>query len=155
MSFLLAKDAISGKEGALWVTVNGEVRECAEVRNITVTMDKNKAEFRALGERGTQHKATGYSGTGSLTVYAVTSFWNKLLIDYANTGVDVYFNLVFKNEDPNSAIGAQRIQVNNVNLDGGDIAKLDVDADFLDQSFNFTWTGIKLLKEFEPYTISQ
>lgn len=155
MSFLLAKDAISGKEGALWVTVNGEVRECAEVRNITVTMDKNKAEFRALGERGTQHKATGYSGTGSLTVYAVTSFWNKLLIDYANTGVDVYFNLVFKNEDPNSAIGAQRIQVNNVNLDGGDIAKLDVDADFLDQSFNFTWTGIKLLKEFEPYTVSQ
>ena len=155
MSFLLAKDAISGKEGALWVTVNGEVRECAEVRNITVTMDKNKAEFRALGERGTQHKATGYSGTGSLTVYAVTSFWNKLLIDYANTGVDVYFNLVFKNEDPNSAIGAQRIQVNNVNLDGGDIAKLDVDADYLDQSFNFTWTGIKLLKEFEPYTVSQ
>lgn len=155
MSFLLAKDAISGKEGALWVTVNDEVRECAEVRNITVTMDKNKAEFRALGERGTQHKATGYSGTGSLTVYAVTSFWNKLLIDYANTGVDVYFNLVFKNEDPNSAIGAQRIQVNNVNLDGGDIAKLDVDADFLDQSFNFTWTGIKLLKEFEPYTVSQ
>ena len=155
MSFLLAKDAISGKEGALWVTVNGEVRECAEVRNITVTMDKNKAEFRALGERGTQHKATGYSGTGSLTVYAVTSFWNKLLIDYANTGVDVYFNLVFKNEDPNSAIGAQRIQVNNVNLDGGDIAKLDVDADYLDQSFNFTWTGIKLLKEFEPYTVAQ
>lgn len=155
MPFLLAKDAISGKEGALWATVNGVVRECAEVRNITVTMDKNKAEFRALGERGTQHKATGYSGTGSLTVYAVTSFWNKLLIDYANTGVDVYFNLVFKNEDPNSAIGAQRIQVNNVNLDGGDIAKLDVDADFLDQSFNFTWTGIKLLKEFEPYTVSQ
>lgn len=153
MGFLLAKDAISGKEGMLWVTVDGQVKECAEVRNITVTMDKNKAEFRALGERGTQHKATGYSGTGSLTVYAVTSFWNKMLIDYANTGKDVYFNLVMKNEDPNSAIGAQRIQVNNVNLDGGDLAKLDVDADFLDQSFNFTWTGIKLLKEFDPYNV--
>ena len=154
MGFLLAKDAISGKEGMLWATVNGEVRECAEVRNITVTMDKNKAEFRALGERGTQHKATGYSGTGSFTIYAVTSFWNKLLIDYANTGVDVYFNLVLKNEDPNSAIGAQRIQVNNVNIDGGDLAKLDVDADFLDQSFNFTWTGVKLLKGFDPYNVA-
>jgi len=155
MGFLLAKDAISGKEGMLWVTVDGQVKECAEVRNITVTMDKNKAEFRALGERGTQHKATGYSGTGSLTVYAVTSYWNKMLIDYANNGVDVYFNLILKNEDPNSAIGAQRIQVNNVNLDGGDLAKLDVDADFLDQSFNFTWTGIKLLKEFDPYNVAE
>lgn len=155
MGFLLAKDAISGKEGMLWATVNGEVRECAEVRNITVTMDKNKAEFRALGERGTQHKATGYSGTGSFTIYAVTSFWNKMLVDYANTGVDVYFNLVLKNEDPNSAIGAQRIQVNNVNIDGGDLAKLDVDADFLDQSFNFTWTGVKLLKEFDPYNVAE
>ena len=155
MGFLLASDAVSGKEGMLWATVNGQVRECAECRNVTVTLDKNKAEFRALGERGTQHKATGYSGTGSLTVYAVTSFWNKLLIDYANTGVDVYFTLVFKNEDPNSTIGAQRIQVSNVNLDGGDIAKLDVDADFLDQSFNFTWTGIKLLKEFDPYNVAQ
>lgn len=155
MGFLLAKDAISGKEGMLWATVDGEVKECAEVRNITVTMDKNKAEFRALGERGTQHKATGYSGTGSFTIYAVTSFWNKMLIDYANTGVDVYFNLILKNEDPNSAIGAQRIQVNNVNLDGGDLAKLDVDADFLDQSFNFTWTGVKLLKEFDPYNVAE
>lgn len=154
MGFILAQDAISGKEGALWATVDGQVKECAEVRNITVTMDKNKAEFRALGERGTQHKATGYSGTGSLTVYAVTSFWNKMLIDYANTGRDVYFTLVLKNEDPNSAIGAQRIQVNNVNLDGGDLAKLDVDADFLDQSFNFTWTGVKLLKEFDPYNVA-
>lgn len=155
MAFLLAKDAISGKEGMLWTTIDGNVRECAEVRNITVTLDKNKAEFRALGERGTQHKATGYSGTGSMTIYAVTSYWNKMLIDYANNGVDTYFTLILKNEDPNSAIGAQRIQINNVNLDGGDLAKLDVDADFLDQSFNFTWTGVKLLKEFDPYNVAE
>lgn len=155
MGFLLAKDAISGKEGMLWATVDGQVRECAEVRNITVTMDKTKSEFRALGQRGTQHKATGYSGTGSMTVYYVTSFWNKMLIDYAKTGVDTYFTLVFKNEDPNSAIGAQKVKIDNVNLDGGDILKLDVDAEYLDQSFNFTWTGIDTIEEFKPYNVAQ
>ena len=76
-----------------------------------------------------------------------------MLIKYAKTGVDTYFTLVFKNEDPNSSIGEQKLKVDNVNLDGGDIAKLDVDAEFLTQSFNFTWTGIDEIKGFEPYNV--
>lgn len=153
MSFLLAKDAISGKEGMIWATIDGKVKELAEVRNFTATFDKTKAEFRSLGQRGNQYKATGWNGTGTLTLYYVSSDFIKMLIDYAKTGRDQYFNLTVKNEDPNSAVGAQKVTLGMVNIDGGDVLKLDVDADFLDTSFNFTYSEIDILEKFKPYTV--
>ena len=152
MAFLLGKDTISGKEGMLFATVNGQVKEIAECRNVIVTLDKTKSEIHTLGERGTQYKATGYTGTGTLEVYTVTSFWTQLLVQYAKTGVDTYFSLQLKNNDPGSAIGTQRLEVYNVNLDGGDLAKLDVDAEFLSNSYNFTWTGTNMPEVFGDYT---
>lgn len=153
MSFLLAKDAISGKEGMIWATIDGKVKELAEVRSFTATFDKTKAEFHSLGQRGTQYKATGWNGTGTLDLYYVSSDFVKMLVDYAKTGKDVYFNLTVKNEDPNSAVGAQKATLGMVNIDGGDILKLDVDANFLDTSFNFTYSEIDILEKFKPYNV--
>ena len=153
MSFLLAKDAISGKEGMIWATIDGKVKELAEVRSFTATFDKTKVEFRSLGQRGTQHKATGWNGTGTLDLYYVTTDFIKMLVDYAKTGKDQYFNLTVMNDDPNSSIGAQKVTLGQVNIDGGDILKLDVDADFLDTSFNFTYSEIDILEKFKPYTV--
>lgn len=153
MSFLLAQDSISGKEGMIWATINGKVKELAEVRNFTATFDKTKAEFRSLGQRGTQYKATGWSGTGTMTVYYVSSDFIKMLVDYAKTGKDAYFNLTVKNDDPNSSVGAQKVTLGMVNIDGGDILKIDVDAEFLDTSFNFTFSEIDILEKFKPYTV--
>lgn len=151
MSFLLAEDAISGKEASVWATINGEVVELAEVKSFTATLEKTKAEFKALGHRGTQHKATGWSGTGTLDFYYVSSRWAEMLINYAKTGKDTYFNLTAKNEDPSSAIGAQTITLGLCNIDGGDIAKIDVEADFLDHSFNFTYSDVDIPEKFKPY----
>lgn len=151
MSFLLANDAISGKEASIWATIGGEVVELAEVKSFTANIAKTKKEFKALGKRGTQSKATGWTGTGTLNFYYVSSRWAKMLIDYAKTGVDTYFNLTAKNEDPSSSIGAQKITLGQCNLDGGDIAKIDVEADFLDHSFNFTFSDVDIPEQFKQY----
>lgn len=154
MGYLLASDIISGLEGTVWATVDGQVVECAELRNLTATMDKNKTEVKTLGQRGTQHKATGWSGTGSFTFYYVTSRWAQMLINYAKTGKDVYFDIVVKNEDPTSTVGSQKIKLGKCNIDGGDIAKVDVDADLLDTSMNFTFSEVDVLEEFKPYDLA-
>lgn len=153
MGYLLANDAISGKEGTVWATINGEVIELAEVKSFTAKIDKTKKEFKALGKRGTQSKATGWTGTGTVNFYYVTSRFTKMLIDYAKTGVDQYFNMTVKNEDPSSSIGMQKIALGQCNIDGGDIAKLDVEADFLENSFNFTFSDVDLLNEFGKYNV--
>jgi hypothetical protein len=155
MSYLLASDIISGIEGTVWATIDGQVVECAEVRNLTATMDKNKTEVRTLGNRATQHKATGWRGSGSFTFYYVTTRWAKMLIDYAKTGKDLYFDIVVKNEDPTSTVGSQKIKLGQCNIDGGDIAKVDVDADLLDTSVNFTFSQVDVLEQFKPYNAAQ
>ena len=149
MAFILANDALSGKEGTAFGTINGSVRELPEIRSITASFEKTKAAFKCLGFRGTQHKATGWSGSGSVTFYYITSEWARLLTSYARTGVDTYFDIVLTNEDPGSRAGRQRIRLGRCNLNNADIAKLDVDAEWLDATFAFTFEEVELLEGFD------
>jgi len=147
--YMKAEDAISGKEGALYATINGETVQVAECKNISAKITKNKSDFKALGYRGTQHKATGWNGTGTLVIHYATSKFVKMMIEYAKTGKDQYFTLQVINEDPTSGIGRQTVNLYEVNLDESEVAKLDTDAEFLDQSMNFTFSDIDMLDEFK------
>lgn len=144
-----AGDAISGKEGSLYSTIDGNVKQVAECKNITAKITKNKVEFKALGYRGTQHKATGWSGTGTLVIHYASSQWAKMMINYAKTGKDKYFNLQMINSDPTSSLGTQKVNLIDVNFNEAEIAKIDVEADFLDESMNFTFSDVELVEEFE------
>lgn len=147
--YMKAEDAISGKEGALYATIDGETVQVAECKNISAKITKNKSDFKALGYRGTQHKATGWNGTGTLVIHYATSKFVKMMIEYAKTGKDQYFTLQVINEDPTSGIGRQTVNLYEVNLDESEVAKLDTDAEFLDQSMNFTFSDIDMLDEFK------
>lgn len=148
-TFMKAADAISGKEGTLYATIDGEVIPVAECKSISGKIEKQKSEFKALGYRGTQNKATGWKGTGSLTVYYATSMFAKMMIGYAKTGKDIYFTLKITNDDPTSSIGKQEVFLYDVNMDDAEVAKLDTDAEFLDQQMNFTFADIDMPTEFK------
>lgn len=147
--YMKASDAISGKEGALYATIDGNVRQVAECKNISAKITKNKSEFKALGYRGTQHKATGWTGTGTMVIHYASSQWSKMMIDYAKNGTDVYFKLQLINEDPTSSLGRQTVTLIDVNLDEAEVAKLDTEAEFLDQSMNFTFSDVDMTDEFK------
>ena len=123
-----------------------------ELSNITVTVEKNKTEFKAMGTRNTQNKATGWTGTGSATARYVSSRYAKMIEEYVKTGKDTYFTIVITNEDPGSKTGKQVIQVLGCNLDSLDIAKLDSDSDVLEHDINFTFSDFNILQEFNSLT---
>lgn len=150
-NYMKANDTISGKEGYLYATINGSVRQVAECKSINAKITKNKIEFKALGERATQHKANGWTGTGTLVIHYATSYWADMMIQYASSGVDIYFTLEVINSDPSNKakIGQQKIILSDVNLDEAEVAKLDVSADFLEQSMNFTFSGVELQEKFK------
>lgn len=151
--YMKAEDAISGKEGTLFANIDGNIKPVAELKNISVKITKNKSEFKALGHRGTQHKATGWTGTGTMVIHYATSQWSKMMINYAKNGIDEYFKLQVTNEDPTSSIGRQTVVLLDVNLDEAEVAKLDVDAEFLDQSMNFTFSDIDMPDEFKGLNV--
>ena len=148
-NYMKAADAISGKEGTLFATIDGEVVPILECKSISAKIEKQKSEFKAIGYRGVQHKATGWKGTGALIVYYATSMFAKMIIEYAKDGVDKYFTLEITNDDPTSSIGKQTIFLFDVNMDDAEIAKLDTDAEFLDQQMNFTFSGVEMPNEFK------
>ena len=148
-AYMKASDAISGKEGSLYATIDGKVIQVAECKSVNAKITKNKTEFKALGYRGTQHKATGWSGSGTLTIHYASSRWAKMMIDYAKKGIDTYFKLQIINEDPTSSIGKQTVTLIDVNFDEAEIAKIDTDAEFLDETMNFTFSDVEMPDEFK------
>src|SRR5699024_815875 len=148
MPFMRAEDAISGKLGKAFATINGEVHEMLYLKNIEATAEKNKVEVPVLGRTGTQHKAGGWSGTGTATVYYATSKFRELMLEYIKTGKDTYFDILIENDDPTSNIGQQTTILKGVNLDSVIMAKLDVESESLDEDISFTYNDVDITNKF-------
>lgn len=148
MPFMRAEDAISGKMGKAYATIDGNVEEMLYLKNIEATAEKKKVEIPVLGKTGTQHKAGGWSGKGKATVYYATSKFRELMLEYIKTGRDTYFDILVENDDPTSSIGKQTTILKGVNLDSVVMAKLDVESDTLDEDINFTYNDIDMPNKF-------
>jgi Protein of unknown function (DUF2001). len=134
--------------GRAYATINGQVEEMFYIKSLEATIEKQKTEVRTLGKRGTQHKATGWTGSGTMTIYYVTTLFRQLMLDYIKNGRDVYFDVTIVNEDPTSSIGRQTVVLRGVNLDSVVAAKLDTEAEVLDEDIDFTFDDIDILDSF-------
>lgn len=148
MGFLHAPDAISGKEGRAYAVINGNVEELFYAKNIEARVEKTKSEIKALGRRATQHKVTGWTGTGTMTLYYMSPVFRRMMLEYIRTGRDIYFTLVVTNEDPASTAGRQTVVLKECNIDSVVLAKFDVDADELDEEVPFTFSDFDLPDQF-------
>lgn len=135
--------------GCVYAKVDGSVEEMFYVKDIKATMTKSKSEIRVLGYTGAKTKSTGWKGTGSMKMYYCTTYFRRMMVKYANTGVDTYFDLYIENEDPSSEIGIQRIWLKRVNIDSLDIAKLNTEQTELSEDVKFTFDGVEILEGFD------
>lgn len=139
MAYMDGKDALSGREGTAFITVDGEVKEIAYLKNIEASVELNKVELQTLGRRGTQHKVNGWSGSGSMNIYYITSLFRNMMIDYIKNGTVTYFDIQVKNNDQSSSAGKQTTVLKNCLIDGAVLTKLDIEADYLDEDIEFTF----------------
>lgn len=145
---LRAGDTISGQEGKATANIEGLVQDMFFVKTIEATFEKTKAEIKTIGHRGTQHKGTGWAGTGSMTIFYVTTLFRQMALKYAKTGRDTYFDITVVNEDPTSTIGKQTVVLYNCNIDSAILAKLDTESDVLDEEVSFTFDDFDILDAF-------
>ena len=146
--FLKAEQIISGQAGRAYANIDGRNRELMYLKSIDASVTKRKTAVRTLDKTGDQFKAAGWSGKGKMTVYYVTSLFREMMLDYMKTGRDSYFDIVVINEDENADAGRQTVVLKNCNLDSVVLARLDVDADNLDEEVSFTFDGAELLDSF-------
>lgn len=149
MSYLKAKDTISGQEARAYMVIDGNSEEMFFAKKLTAYITKEKSEIRTLGKRGVQYKAKGWKGTGHMDIYYATSRFRQLILDYVENGIDNYFDIQVVNDDPTSDIGCQTVVLKNVNLNKMTAAAFDVNSEALSEDVEFTFDGIELLDSFE------
>lgn len=143
-----AKDAISGAAGEAFVTIEGQRYKFANLINLEARMDKSKTQVPILGRVGKGNKSTGAEYTGNATFHFNTSIFRELLYRYQETGEDIYFDIQVTNDDKTSSVGRQTTILKDCNMDGGIVAMLDADAEYLEDSLDFTFERFEFVEKF-------
>jgi hypothetical protein len=153
MAFFRESDAISGKQARAYATINGRVEELFYARSIEATIEKNKVDVPILGKTNTGSRSAGWKGTGTLTIYYVTSIFRQLMLDYVKNGRDFWFDLQIINEDPSSGAGKQTAVLKGCNLDSVIAARFDATSDdMLEEEMPFTFSDYDLQDQFNTIT---
>ena len=144
-----AKDAISAKLAECFVTIKGNRYNFMQMINFEAKFEKTKTEVPILGKTGSGNKSTGWKGTGSATCHYNTSIFREMMLNFKDTGEDVYFEIQVSNEDPTSSAGRQTVVFVDCNIDGGILAKFDADGEYLDEDMDFTFEDFKMPEKFK------
>ena len=143
-----AKDVVSASLAECFVTIDGNRYNFMQAINLEANFEKTKSEVPILGKTGKGNKSTGQKGTGNATFHYNTSVFRELLYRYKNTGEDIYFDIQVTNEDPTSSVGRQTVILKDCNLDGGILTKFDADAEYLDETIDFTFEDFEIPEKF-------
>lgn len=149
MGIMQSEDAISAKEGTLWLTIDGQVLEYAELIAFEARVDYTKADVKSVGRRMKGSKIVGGEGTGSMTVHYHRPENRALALEYVKTGKAPIMDAQVVNADITSRAGKQTTLIKNLVPDGALIAKLDGDSDdLLEDEIEFTFDDFDFLEQF-------
>ena len=158
MGYLKAGDTISGQEAVAKMTIKNPdgtstIEDMFFAKTLEGNCEINKTAVKTLGKRGEQHKPTGWTGSGSMTIYYVTSLFRTMAINYIKRGIPMYFDIMTTNNDPASSVGPQTTVLKNCSLDSVTLAKFDVDSEILEEDVEFTFDDADILDEFGAPTL--
>lgn len=150
--FLLERDALNGKSGSGFMTIDGENHELFGLKKFQSNAEFQESDFKVVGTTLVQKKTTGVSLSGSMTIYYGSPYFLRLLQEYLRTGKLPYFTIQITNDDPTTSVGTQTVVFYNVKLQKLPVAMLDADSDFLEMEVGFSYTGIEVLNWFNDPT---
>lgn len=153
MAYFKETDAISGKQAKAYITIDGVREELFYAKSLEATIEKNKVDVPVLGKTNTPKRSAGWSGSGTLTVYYVTSKFRQLMREYVKTGKDFWFDLMVVNQQPDSSAGSQTTVLKGCNLDSISAAQFDAGSDdMMEEEMPFTFNDYEVQELFQPIT---
>lgn len=153
-SKMFAGDALFAAAAECFVTINGTRYNFAHAISLEAKAEKDKMTVDILGSMSKGNKAAGITYTGSMTLHYNQSIMRKMIYEYANTGVDTYFDIQIVNEDKTSRVGRQEVILKNCNIDGGIIAAFDASSsDDLQEDVDFTFESFEMPEMFKDLDV--
>lgn len=149
MKIMETKNAVSGKEGMLFLTINGQSLEYAEITKFDAKVEYTKAAVKRIGARMEGSKIVGAKGTGNMSVYYHRPEMRAMALEYIRSGKSPMFDAMVVNDDVTSDAGKQTTLVKNIVPDSALIAMLDGDSDdVLKEDIPFTYDDFDFLNQF-------
>lgn len=154
-NILLSKDTLSAKLAKCFLKVPNENGGFNRynlflAKKLEAKFEKKKTDVPRLGTIVTGHKSTGLNLTGTMTLYYATSLFRKMLLEFKETGKDIYFEIQITNEDPTTSLGRQTTILKNCNIDSGTLALFDATSDDpLEEEVAFTFDDFDMPEEFK------
>lgn len=134
-----ANKVINGTFAEVWI--NDVLVD--EISAFQAKIEFDKEDIDICGEMMTQHKITGYSGTGSMTLKKTNSRMIKLLANFMKDGLEPDVTIVGKLADPGNG-GSERISISGVSFD--DLTLFDFEVKTLGEvECPFTFTKYKFI----------
>ncbi len=140
-------DPISAAQGTAFMTVGTQNIVLFYAKSVEAKITKNKQDVRVAGRRSVGKKATSWSGSGTMSIYEITSAFKEMFLSYVNNGEDVYFALQIVNED--ARYGREVKQLTGCNFDEIIFAQFSDEDSFLEQELTFTFDGVELLEKYK------
>ena len=147
-TILNIKDTVNGGEGLVQMEIEGNLETLFQVKNVEAFINKNKDALRVAGSHWEHSKLKSINGTGSCTMYHMTSTFVKLAQRLAKEGKDFDFDMIITNEDRESSVGKQTTVLRGCNMDKILVAKFDIDSTALEEDFDFTFIDMDVLDTF-------
>ncbi len=123
MATMKANQIMNGSYGAVWV----DNEKLSNVKSFEAKVELKWEELDIAEDLGTHQKFMGYSGSGTMTLHKVDSFMLNKLKDGIAKGVIPELMIVAKLDDP-AALGAERVQFNEVTVDELTLMKFEQKA---------------------------
>ena len=142
-------DAISASLAECFVTIGDNRYNFMQMINFEATITKNKTTVPILGQTGRGNKANGWTGVFRGKAHYNQSIFRQLLMEYKETGEDIYFDIQVTNSDSASSVGAQTVIFTGCNIDGGVLAAFDAEGDYLSENITGTFEDFKMPKKFK------
>lgn len=146
---LTGNHLVNGAEGKAFIRIDGKRYHAANVNNVDASVEFDKMEKKALGQRMTIHKITGGSGSGTLTLSYMGGVFRDALLEWKKTGKQPYFDLDLTNEDASSTAGRQTAVLYNCLPDSIVLSMLDAEGEELEEEIPFTFEDFDLPEKFK------
>lgn len=136
-------------EGKVFVTIEGKNYPLIEAKEVTAELEFNKEEVFALGKRMKGNKVTSASGSGSMTIYWVSSMWNKIGEEFLRSGYIPPMTMTATMEDKKTSLGKQVVSLNGFMPDKIVLFNLEADDGIAENEMDFTFDSYKVIEAFK------
>lgn len=146
---LSPRDIVSGKEGDIYVTINGDRYHWAHCTEMEATVDVKNDEVSLLRNSITQHKDGDLTGKFKGKCYYISSEIRSAFTKYKNgvqAAPDIEIQII--NEDPASATGRQIVLLKGCKMDSFVLGKIDGGAANLDEDIEGTFDDWEIPETF-------